>query len=84
MTSGSIQLHASATSTEGNRVNCDCLLAWLIKDCRDLLPKVQFGLCSNGTRFENLNPNGSPIAGCPVQCTSSPGNTTTSFIDGDE
>ena len=42
----------------------DCHLTWLIRDNRRLLPAVYKGTCSNGTRFEDLNPNG--YENCPV------------------
>ena len=42
----------------------DCHLAWLIRNNRRLLPAVAGGYCSNGTRFEALDPSG--YANCPV------------------
>ena len=42
-------------------IDCEsdpCLLAWLIRDNRNLLPAVYLGQCSNGTVFEELDPNG--------------------------
>ena len=45
-------------------INCDCHLAWLIRDNRHLLPGVIYGKCSNGTSFKDLDPNG--FASCPV------------------
>ena len=42
----------------------DCHLAWLIRDNRKLLPSVEQGTCSNGTTFDQLDPNG--FAECPV------------------
>jgi hypothetical protein len=39
-------------------------LTWLIRDNRQLLPAVYGGICSNGTTFEDLDPNG--YANCPV------------------
>ena len=49
-------------------INCaDCNLAWLIRDNRRLLKNVLYTTCSNGTRFEDLNPNG--YRTCPkVKC----------------
>ena len=35
-----------------------CHLSWLIRDNPDLLKSVTGGRCSNGTKFEQLNPNG--------------------------
>jgi len=35
-----------------------CHLAWLIRDNRHLLKVVDGGTCSNGTTFEQLDPNG--------------------------
>ena len=34
-----------------------CHLSWFIKDNRHLLKAVSFAYCSNGTRFEDLDPN---------------------------
>ncbi len=39
-------------------IECDCHLAWLIRDNRDLLNATKSSGCSNGTRFEDLNPEG--------------------------
>ena len=42
-------------------INCTddpCHLAWLIRDNPNLLEYVKYGECSNGTRFEHLNPFG--------------------------
>ena len=45
--------------------DCDCHLAWLIRDNRELLPYLDdTGTCSNGTTFEDLDPNG--FADCAV------------------
>lgn len=44
-------------------MNCDCGLAWLIRDYRLLLPSVRNGLCSNGIAFENLEP--ASFVDCP-------------------
>ena len=47
-------------------IDCEtdfCHLAWLIRDNRDLLPAVAAGVCSNGTAFEDLNPDG--YKSCP-------------------
>ena len=46
-------------------IDCrDCHLTWLIRDNRHLLTKVYGGQCSNGTSFEELDPQG--FADCPV------------------
>ena len=46
-------------------IDCsDCHLAWLIRYNRNLMQAVKSGYCSNGTRFESLDPNG--FADCPV------------------
>ena len=46
-------------------IDCsNCHLAWLIRDNRNLLQASYKGTCSNGTTFENLNPNG--FSNCPV------------------
>ena len=46
-------------------IDCsDCHLAWLIRDNRNLISALIDGQCSNGTRFEDLDPNG--LADCPV------------------
>lgn len=37
---------------------CDCHLAWLIRDNSNLLKAVEGGACSNGTAFNQLNPDG--------------------------
>ena len=42
----------------------DCHLAWLIRNNQRLLPSVANGVCSNGTRFEALDPSG--YENCPV------------------
>ena len=42
-------------------IDCEsnhCHMAWLIRDNRNLLPAVYLGQCSNGTAFEDLDPNG--------------------------
>ena len=44
-------------------MNCDCGLAWLIRDKRQLMPAVRNGLCSNGIAFESLDPVS--FANCP-------------------
>lgn len=41
-----------------------CHLAWIIRDNRNLLPAVYLGQCSNGTTFEDLDPNG--YNDCPI------------------
>jgi len=65
--------HAQASNTphlfmiiKNNPINCDCHLAWLIRDNRHLLKAVHFGQCSNGTTFEDLNANG--FAHCSADC----------------
>ena len=35
-----------------------CHMAWLIRDHPNYLSNVRYSGCSNGTRFEDLNPNG--------------------------
>jgi hypothetical protein len=44
--------------TEPDPFECDCNLAWLIRDNRNLLPVVRGAQCSNSTRFEQLDPSG--------------------------
>ena len=44
---------------------CDCHLAWLLRDNRHLLQTVMFGKCSNGTWFTDLDPDA--FANCPVR-----------------
>jgi hypothetical protein len=39
-----------------NNFDCDCSISWLIYENRQLLDHIRNGLCSNGTRFEHLNP----------------------------
>ena len=39
-------------------LECDCNLAWLIRDNRNLLPVIHGAQCSNSTRFEQLDPSG--------------------------
>ena len=46
-----------------NSIVCDCDLAWLIRDKRELLTRVYGGLCSNGVAFEDLDPQ--TFADCP-------------------
>lgn len=41
-----------------------CHLSWLIRDNPTLLIAVYKGTCSNGTTFEQLNPDG--FANCPT------------------
>jgi len=41
----------------GNTISCDCSLAWLLRDNRDLLPLVRQGVCSGGLKFENIPSN---------------------------
>ncbi|KAI9554339.1 hypothetical protein GHT06_019611 [Daphnia sinensis] len=59
-----LQQMSYVTSTAGLYVHnnpfvCDdCHLSWLIRDKRHLLKRVHNGRCSNGTLFENLNPQG--------------------------
>ncbi len=36
-------------------ITCDCQMAWLIRDSKELLPFVS-GTCSNATEFQDLNP----------------------------
>ena len=43
---------------EPDPFECDCNLAWLIRDNRNLLPVVHGAQCSNSTRFEQLDPSG--------------------------
>lgn len=45
-------------------INCDCHLAWLIRDRQDLLQYITLGYCSNGTSFHRLNP--AEFADCVV------------------
>ena len=48
-------------------IDCEsdlCHMAWLIRDNRNLLPAVNLGQCSNGTIFEDLDPNG--YNDCPI------------------
>lgn len=45
-------------------INCDCHLAWLIRDRQDLLQYITLGYCSNGTSFHRLNPT--EFADCVV------------------
>ena len=49
-----------------DRFDCEsdpCHLAWIIRDKRKLLAQVAFGVCSNGTAFEELDPNA--FSHCP-------------------
>nr|CAH0099485.1 unnamed protein product [Daphnia galeata] len=48
---------------EFNIMNCNCGLAWLIRDNRQLMPAVRNGLCANGIAFESLDPVS--FANCP-------------------
>jgi len=59
MTTGFVELFL-------NPFDCGCSVAWLVRDCRDLLVHVRYATCVNGTRFEDLNPLG--FADCPVEC----------------
>jgi hypothetical protein len=52
---------------------CDCHLAWLIRDNHHLLDRVYGGQCSNGTYFSSLNPQG--FASCAMDGTN-PSTTT--------
>ena len=45
-------------------VSDPCHLAWLIRDNRNLLKVVDGATCSNGTGFEELDPDG--FQNCPV------------------
>ena len=48
-------------------IDCEsdpCHLAWLLRDNRDLMGPIYRATCSNGTEFENLDPNA--FANCPV------------------
>ena len=56
MTTGFVELFL-------NPFDCGCSVAWLVRDCRDLLVHVRYATCVNGTRFEDLNPLG--FADCP-------------------
>ncbi|XP_057376104.1 nyctalopin-like [Daphnia carinata] len=41
----------------GNPFDCDCGLAWLIRDNQPLVPSVKNGVCGGFFRFEDLNPD---------------------------
>ena len=48
----------------GNPVNCDCSVAWIIRDNPQFLPRVSEGYCANlGSPFEDLSPD--QFANCP-------------------